>query len=141
VNGNIGSTYFLDSTFTNVGTAVVIAPLNSSPGSGSTGLILENIVMNNVQKAVADSSGNIILASTAKIDQWVTGPTYSPQREFSMGKSTTYKRQSSLLDSSGAYFERAKPQYEDKSAGDFVNLKDFGARGSTSSVGLSAQCD
>jgi hypothetical protein len=88
-NGNIGSTMILDSTFSNVGTAVLVGPLNSSPGSGSTGLVLENIAMSSVQKAVADSNGNTILASTAKIDQWVAGPTYSPKREFSMGKSTT----------------------------------------------------
>ncbi len=50
-----------------------------------------------------------------------------------MGKSITYTRQSSRLDSSlGAYFERAKPQYEDKPVGDFVHLKDFGARGRVS---------
>jgi len=128
-NGNIGSAYFLDSTFTNVGTAVVVAPLNSSPGSGSTGLVLENIVLNSVQKAVADSSGNTILAGGAKIDQWVAGPMYTPKRAFSMGKGTTYKRQSSLLDSDGKYFERAKPQYEDRSVGDFVSLKNFGAKG------------
>lgn len=140
-NGNIGSAYFLDSTFENVGSAVVVAPLNSALGSGSTGLVLENIAMNNVQKAVADSSGNTILASTGKIDQWVAGPTYSPKREFSMGKSTTYKRQSSLLDSNGAYFERAKPQYEDISAGDFVHIKDFGARGKLPSSSALLQCD
>ncbi|KAF1850325.1 glycoside hydrolase family 55 protein [Cucurbitaria berberidis CBS 394.84] len=89
--------------------------------------------MNNVQKGVADASGNIILASSAHIDQWVAGPTYSPKREFSMGKSTTYTRQPFLLDPSGGtnvpYFERAKPQYEDRSVGDFVNIKNFGARG------------
>ena len=119
----------LDSTFSNVGTAVLIGPLNSAPGSGSTGLVLENIAMSSVQKAVADSSGKTILASTAKIDQWVAGPTYSPKREFSMGKLTTYKKPAGLLDSKGAYFERAKPQYEDKSASDFVHLKNFGAKG------------
>lgn len=119
----------LDSTFTNVGTAILVGPLNSAPGSGSTGLVLENIAMSGVQKAVADSNGKTILASTAKIDQWVAGPTYSPKREFSMGKSTTYKKPSGLLDSKGAYFERAKPQYEDKSASDFVHLKNFGAKG------------
>jgi hypothetical protein len=128
-NGNIGSAYFLDSTFENVGSAVVIAPLSSAVASGSTGLVLENIALNNVQKAVADSSGNTILASTGKIDQWVAGPTYGPNREFSMGKSSTYKRQSSLLDSNGAYFERAKPQYEDRSSGEFLHIKDFGATG------------
>jgi hypothetical protein len=128
-NGNIGSTMILDSSFSNVGTAVLIGPLNSAPGAGSTGLVLENIAMSGVQKAVADSSGNTILASTDKIEQWVAGPTYSPKREFSMGKATSYKKPARLLDANGAYFERAKPQYEDKSVGDFVSIKDYGAKG------------
>jgi polygalacturonase len=33
------------------------------------------------------------------------------------------------LDSQGAYFERAKPQYEDQPLTAFVHVKDFGAKG------------
>ncbi|KAH8690398.1 pectate lyase superfamily protein-domain-containing protein [Phaeosphaeriaceae sp. PMI808] len=120
-NGNISSTIILNSSFSNVGTAVLISPLNSAPGAGSTGLVLENIAISGVQKAVADSSSNTILASTDKIEH--------PKREFSIGKATSYKKPARLLDANGAYFKRAKPQYEDKSAGDFISIKDYSTKG------------
>lgn len=115
-------------------TAVLIAPLNSKPGSGSTGVVLENVDMVNVAKPVADTSGQTLLAPRDKVDLWVSGPVYSPEREFYMGKDgPSYKREPSLLDKNGAYFERAKPQYEGNSAGDFVHLKDLGATGECNS--------
>lgn len=58
-----------------------------------------------------------------------------------MGKETTYKRPSGLLDSEGKYFERARPQYEDRSVGDFVSLKNFGAKGKNPDSGLLESAD
>lgn len=134
--GNIGSASFLDSSFSNVQTAVVISPPTDKPGSGTTGLALENIALSGVGAAVADTSGKTILAGGAgKIDQWHMGPVYSgsggsPARTFSTGgKVGAYRRHSTLLDDSGGYFERAKPQYEDRGVGDFLHVKDMGARG------------
>lgn len=128
--GNIGSATIMDSTFNNVGTAVLVAPLSSAVGSGSTSVVIDNVAFSNVQKAVADTSGATLLASSSKVEFWVAGPVYSPEREFYMGKSgPSYTREKSLLDDNGAYFERAKPQYEDRSVGDFVHLKDLGAAG------------
>ncbi|KAL7624109.1 hypothetical protein AAE478_005666 [Parahypoxylon ruwenzoriense] len=127
--GHIGSSSFIDSSFENVGTAVLIAPLDSKTGSGSTGVVLENVDISNVQKVVADTAGQTLLEAADHIDSWVAGPVYTPEREFYMGKETKYTRESSLLDDSGAYFERPKPQYEGNSVGDFVNLKDLGAKG------------
>lgn len=130
--GNIGSATFMDSTFTNVGTAVMIAPLNSAPGSGSTEVVIDNVVFNNVTKVVADTSGATLLSAKGKVVSWVSGPVYSAtgKREFYSGKAgPAYTREKSLLDSSGSYFERAKPQYENRPAGDFIHLKDLGAAG------------
>ncbi|KAJ0164375.1 putative glucan endo-1,3-beta-glucosidase [Colletotrichum tanaceti] len=42
-SGNIGSAAFYDSTFSNVGTAVLIAPPNPEPGLGSISVVLENV--------------------------------------------------------------------------------------------------
>ncbi|KAL4733150.1 hypothetical protein BDV11DRAFT_175970 [Aspergillus similis] len=41
-SGNIGSASFIDSKFTDVTTAIVMAPASEDPGSGTTGLILDN---------------------------------------------------------------------------------------------------
>lgn len=128
--GHIGSATIMDSSFTNVGTAVLIAPLDPGVASGSTGLVIDNVAFSNVQKGVADTSGHTLLGGDGKVDLWVTGPVYGPEREFYMGKAApAYSREKSLLDGSGAYFERSKPQYEDRPVGDFVHLKDLGAAG------------
>lgn len=131
--GNIVSASIIDSTFQNVDTAILLAPINSKPGSGSTGVIVENVGFQNVAKAVADTAGAVLLVPSAKVDHWAVGPVYSAdgKREFSygLGDKGGFNRQGTLLDSTGAYFERAKPQYEGNGVGDFVHVKDFGARG------------
>jgi polygalacturonase len=67
------------------------------------------------------------------IDECAVGPFYegsTSARTFSQGgKIGSYRRHSSLLDPEGAYFERAKPQYEDQAITQFVYVKDFGATG------------
>ncbi|KAK4203018.1 pectate lyase superfamily protein-domain-containing protein [Triangularia verruculosa] len=131
--GNIGSASFIDSTFRNVKTVVLIAPPNKTPGSGSTGVIVENVACQGVSQVVADTSGATLLSPPASgvVEHWALGPVYKESKpEFSMGgKIGTFRRQQGLLDPQGAYFERAKPQYEGRPVGDFVHVKDFGARG------------
>ncbi|RDA91604.1 hypothetical protein CP533_4653 [Ophiocordyceps camponoti-saundersi (nom. inval.)] len=130
--GNIGSAAFIDSSFHNVETAVLMAPPNSDPGSGSTGIVVENVEFRGVGKAVADTSGAVLLGPADKVDHWALGPVYSTggSREFSRGRKVQgFRRQQGLLDSNGGYFERPKPQYEDRPVSDFVHVKDFGARG------------
>ncbi|KAH9209807.1 pectate lyase superfamily protein-domain-containing protein [Leptodontidium sp. 2 PMI_412] len=132
--GNIGSAAILDSTFTNVGTVVIIAPPSSTTGSGSTGLTLERVKLSGVTTAVADNTGAVILAgSSTTVDEWALGPVYegsTTARSYSKGgKVGSYKVHQSLLDANGHYFERAKPQYESLSVGSFYSVKDAGAAG------------
>ncbi|KAG8162100.1 hypothetical protein KVR01_007865 [Diaporthe batatas] len=128
--GNIGSASFIDSTFQNVGTAILIAPPDSTPGSGSTGVIVENVKFEGVSQPVADTSGSTLLSSAGTVDHWALGPVYNSNGTFSMGgKVGNYRKQPGLLDNNGAYFERAKPQYKDRGVGDFLHVKDFGALG------------
>ncbi|KAK1966745.1 pectin lyase-like protein [Colletotrichum sublineola] len=134
-DGSIGSSLIMDSAFTNVGTVVVVQPPSSKLGSGSTSLVLENIAMSDVTAAVADTDGRSLLAASSRVEEWVLGPVYSGSadssaRSFSSGgKIGKYRRDHGLLDANGAYFERPKPQYEDRSVSDFLHVKDFGAVG------------
>ncbi|GAB0145580.1 hypothetical protein EsHS_00006007 [Epichloe bromicola] len=132
-SGHIGSASVIDSTFQNVDTAILVAPINSKAGSGSTGVIVENVEFQNVNKAVADTAGAVLLAPAAKVKHWAVGPVYSAsgKREFSHGRADqgSFYRQSTLLDSKGSYFERPKPQYEGAGVGELLHVKDFGARG------------
>lgn len=132
VSGNIGSVSVTDSYFNDVDTAILIAPPNPEPGSGSTGVIVENVRFRDVSRAVADTSGKVLLSPSSTVGHWALGPVYSAagNRTFSNGGSfATFQRQRNLLDSAGNYFERAKPQYADCTASDFVHVKDFGAKG------------
>ncbi|KAH6649971.1 pectate lyase superfamily protein-domain-containing protein [Chaetomium tenue] len=134
-SGSVGSAAVLDSSFTNVGAAVLVSPPSADVASRSTGLVLENVAVSSVTAVVADTSGTTHLSGAGQslVDHWVLGPVYNGSvsaRSFSMGgKVGRYRRDGGLVDSSGNYFERPKPQYEDRAVGDFVHIKDFGAVG------------
>ncbi|KAL4941643.1 hypothetical protein BDV06DRAFT_212488 [Aspergillus oleicola] len=130
--GNIGSVSFIDSRFTDVTTAIIIAPASATPGSGTTGLVLDNT---RIDGPIVDTSGRQYLGA-GYYNNWVLGPTYTGStRSWTSGASLSYPREASLLGgridglNSAPYFERAKNQYASRPIGDFVQLKTLGARG------------
>ncbi|KAK3682883.1 pectate lyase superfamily protein-domain-containing protein [Podospora appendiculata] len=144
-SSKIGSAAFLDSSFSDVETAILIGAPNPTTGTNSTGVVIDNVKMSNVQNAVADTSGKTLLdQKSGVVAHWALGPVYNPKREFSMGKPIPgFTREPELLDHSGGfdvyssapYFEMAKPQYGGLTAGDFVHVKDFGATALNSALG------
>ena len=136
-SGSIGSVSLIDSSFTSVSiAAVIIAPPSAAPGNGSagTGLVLENVALSGVAAAVLDTAGQVHLdGSTAVVSSWILGTTYEgttkARSTANGGPVGDYRRHKGLLDSKGAYFERAKPQYEDLAVSNFVHVKDLGATG------------
>ncbi|KIA75922.1 hypothetical protein HK57_00283 [Aspergillus ustus] len=103
-NGNIGSVSFVDSQITGVTTAIIVSPISSSPGSGTTGLILDNT---RIGGPIVDTAGSSV--------------PYSREQSLLGGRVDG-------LDSP-PYFERKKNQYANKPVDDFVQLKTLGARG------------
>lgn len=135
-SGNVGSTAFLDSIFNNVKQAIVMAPPSSKPGSGTTGIILDNVNFQSVSAGVADTNGKTLLSGAKGVVNWVMGPVYNGTvRSWTSGESRDQLRDLTLLGpqttgmTSIPYFERARPQYEGHSASEFVHLKDLGAKG------------
>lgn len=134
--GNIGSVSFIDSIMTNVKTAIIMAPLSPKPGSGTSGLILDNT---KIAGPIKDTKGATIVAA-GTYNNFVIGPVYKEgTRSWTAGSTNmAYKRQASLQADSkvtgldfAPYFERAKPQYEGTSADTFKSLKgEGGAKGS-----------
>ncbi|KAL2867032.1 glycoside hydrolase family 55 protein [Aspergillus lucknowensis] len=128
-NGNISSASFIDSRFTEVATAITFAPATSAPGSGTTGLILDNT---RIDGPIVDTSGRTYLRAGYS-RSWVLVPTYNGgERSWTSGNSIPYPREESLLGDRVAdldvppYFERKKNQYADRSIEDFVQLKTLG---------------
>lgn len=133
-SGSVGSLSIIDSSFENVGSVVILAPEASAAGGGGTGLVLDNVKLSRVSTAVADTTGKVYLdGSTETVTDWVLGSVYAgstTDRTQSNGaKIGTYQRPPRLTDDNGAYFERAKPQYENRGVDDFAHIKDMGVMG------------
>ncbi|KAI0457369.1 pectate lyase superfamily protein-domain-containing protein [Xylaria acuta] len=130
---SFGAVTIVDSTFSNIRDSAIEmgAPVDKRD-AGFTGLILDNV---NLGAKVQDhwSSSEILPAGYYK--NHVLGATYEADKRTWTTGPVDYTRERTLLGSSVAglqvapYFERKRNQYTDKSAADFVHLKDEGAKG------------
>lgn len=83
--------------------------------SGS--LVLENIALTNVPKAIVDGAGTTLLAGTSgstTVPQWIQGNVYSGTSGTVTYEqvSTTKPTKPSSLTANGKVFGRPRPQYE-----------------------------
>ncbi|KAK6496339.1 hypothetical protein TWF481_002364 [Arthrobotrys musiformis] len=122
----IGSITVLDSSFASVPIAILT--------SGRTNINLDNVQIISCDIVVGKPGGPTILAGGDRvIASWMTGRLYDSYDS----KGTTFtgvpkyipSKPSGLLDSSGAFFVRSKPQYETLSSSSFLNVKSAGAQG------------
>ncbi len=142
----VGSVVLQDSTFRNVSQAIVTSWSNSSqPVSGGT-LVVDNVDFTGSPLAISYPNGSLILAGGSVVDSFVQGRAYTTyftteiidnktclepgangvriQRELAAPP-----KPSSLIDSSGRFYERYKPQYEGVPVTSFVSVKSRGAAG------------
>ena len=130
---SVGSVILLDSTFS--GTPVGITTLySSSQGTITNGtLIVENVDMSdNVPIAIQDpTTSTTILAGNQVIDSFIQGRVYNGADGGSavQATQTAPTRPSALIDSTGSFVTRSKPQYTDVAASSFVSVKSSGAAG------------
>lgn len=139
--GSIGSCSFLDSSWSNVGTAVLVKPISSDTGTGTTGIVVQNCkTTSDVNVFLADSDGKTIVQKLDEGQDTAVGPIYyaDGHRDFgqpaSVGPSWKYDgapgaSDNGLLAADNKYFERAKPQYENLHSEDFWSVKTLGAAG------------
>ncbi|GAW24601.1 hypothetical protein ANO14919_141920 [Xylariales sp. No.14919] len=129
-----GSVTIVDSTFSNIrDSAIEMAVPVDTLNSGFTGLVLDNV---NLGAKIQDHWSSKVILAAGYYKNYVLGATYKQnQRAWTVGP-VDYTRESTLLGSSPVaglqvlpYFERKRNQYTDKSAADFVHLKDQGAKG------------
>jgi glucan 1,3-beta-glucosidase len=113
-NQGTGSITVVDSHFNGVPYGITVA----QEDGWQPNIVLDNVLVENSAAVVMISGGDTILeGSTGALtfNSWSTGYRYLP--DGSGGKETGFlspipDKPSALLDSSGAYFRQAKPQYE-----------------------------
>ncbi|KAL8359373.1 hypothetical protein RB601_007892 [Gaeumannomyces tritici] len=142
IKNYLGSVYIMDSTFTDVGTAVQNAPVSVEPGTGTTSVTLDNVLFDRVTNRVFDGEKEYVEGRPSTLDTWTLGPIYLslPERDLSLGYEFPTPREPTLLEeysvtaknSSGTkslpkrpFFEKSKPQYTTIPASSWVHMKDF----------------
>ena len=137
----VGSVLVQDSTFKSTKTAILTAYTKGQTVANGT-LVIDNVDFTGSSAAVADLSGNTILAGGSKVASWAQGFGYTTGSGVSnmtkraaddqivlQGALSAPQKPTNLLASSGAIFERSKPQYENVPASSFISVKSSGAKG------------
>ncbi|KAH8800365.1 pectate lyase superfamily protein-domain-containing protein [Xylogone sp. PMI_703] len=132
-NQGTGSLTLLDSHFIDVPFGI---PLSTS---FSPSIVLDNLLVegNSPQIVFIDGTTNNLLTGTSGesmvVQSWATGARYTSPSDTgskATGNITPApKKPTSLLDASGNWFVRSKPQYEGMSASAFLNVLDRGVTG------------
>lgn len=128
-NNSVGSVILIDSEATSTDTVVLSQHTKNADGS----LIIENLKINRVGHTVVDLQGNSLVAGSTRsttIKSFIQGTVYKDQTTGQyLETSGSLSRPQALVDSSGAYWTKSRPQYEQYSSGCFSSVREFGAKG------------
>lgn len=127
----VGSIIVQDATFSE--TEVGIKTLYNPEQTGTNGtLILDNVdFTKNVPTAVQNGGTNTtILEGNQVVASYTQGRAYTgSEGEAVQATRDAPKKPAALLDDSGKFFVRSKPQYADVPVEKFISVKDNGAKG------------
>jgi glucan 1,3-beta-glucosidase len=135
VNGdvNVGSITFLDSEIINTPIGIITSRTASSEPDAAGSLYLENVKLDKVGIAVQGPNGTSYLEGSSNpsvIEAWADGHRYLPQGPVeARSPIAPTKRPKELLDATGKYYERSKPQYGDVPLSQFLSARDLGVTG------------
>ena len=129
----VGSLSVIDSKVTNTEQFIVTGRTENSKPAAAGGLLLENIVIENVPVADASAEDETLLEGGSKtIAAWGQGHRYTPDgpggAESFQGEIPASNRPAGLLDGD-RYYTPSKPQYKELTADDFMSARDAGATG------------
>lgn len=148
--GSVGSIAIVDSIFQNTAVAMAVRGISTSTsssskgGSNSTGISLDNVVFDSTPiwlRSVDPRSGAATDSTTSgrkSVDSWSMGhhldendKKMTTRDALADTVESNVLRTASLLSNDNPnnlpkkpFFERPKPQYADRTAGDFVHLRD-----------------
>ncbi|KAH8716967.1 exo-beta-1,3-glucanase-like protein [Phaeosphaeriaceae sp. PMI808] len=129
---NVGSSMLVDSEINNTPIGLTTSRTDSSQPAAGGSLYLENVKLNNVPVAVLGPNGTYLQGSTGAsvISAWADGHRYLPNGPVkARGPIAPSKRPASLLDASGKYYARSKPQYGSIPLSQFISARDLGCAG------------
>ena len=129
---SVGFITVFDSSFVNTPVAIKSAQSASSLPHTAGSIILENIALQNVATVVSGPSGTVLggTSGSSVIAAWGQGNQYLPNGPTRFaGNITPVSRPAGLLDGSGKYYQRSKPQYESLPVSSFSSVRAAGARG------------
>lgn len=129
---NVGSITFIDSEINNTPIGIVTSRTDYSQPAAGASLYLENIMLNNVDVAVLGPNSTYLVGSSGEslISAWADGHRYLPKGPVvQRGPIESSKRPVELLDASGKFYERSKPQYGEVPLSHFMSARDAGAKG------------
>ncbi|KAK3058591.1 hypothetical protein LTR09_000155 [Extremus antarcticus] len=130
---SVGSVTFFDSSFTDVGIAFRTGYTATSQPPTANSLILENISLKRTPIAVQGGLNTTVLKGTPRttlITAWGEGHSYTPNGPNTFqGTIAPAPRPAGLITTSGTYYQRSKPQYEQYPASSFVSARNQGAKG------------
>lgn len=127
---SVGSLLLTDSIISNTPVGVKTAWSSSSTPTSAGTLIIDNVDFTKCTTAVQNNSGGTVLAGGTVVASWGQGRMYTGNAgSRSQGSLSAPNKVSGLLDSSGRFFTRARPQYANLPASSFVSVKNYGAKG------------
>ncbi|KAH4821538.1 hypothetical protein HBH61_015100 [Parastagonospora nodorum] len=131
LSGDVGSITLFDSEIINTPVGIQTVKANSElPAAGS--IYLENVKLENVRTAVLGPNATYLAGSSdaTVIDAWAYGHRYLPNGpRKSRGHIAPSERPADLLDASGNYYVRSKPQYDSEPLTSFLSARDMGCTG------------
>ncbi|KAG0124681.1 pectate lyase superfamily protein-domain-containing protein [Tuber indicum] len=132
----VSSVILLDSSIADTPIGVATVRSHSSGFASGGTLILDNVQLTNVEKAVANpiTGATILAGGSLTIDMWGQGKDHS---KSNTGGSTVQgninrafpKPTPLLTKGQKTIFERSRPQYQDLDVSQFVSVKSWGAKG------------
>ncbi|ORY17961.1 pectate lyase superfamily protein-domain-containing protein [Clohesyomyces aquaticus] len=129
---NVGSITLIDSSIKNTPIGITTSRTTTSKPDAAGSLYFENVKLENVRTTIFGTNGTILAGSTGPsvIDAWSDGHRYTSNGPVeARGPISPSERPATLLDPSGKYYERSKPQYSNLPLHKFLSVRDLGARG------------
>ncbi|KAF2107855.1 exo-beta 1,3 glucanase-like protein [Lophiotrema nucula] len=128
----VGSVVIIDSSAERTGSFLRTNWTQTSKAIGAGQVILENIELKGVSAAVTGPDGTKLGGGDTTITAWGQGNQYtSSGSQRWQGTFDAAQRPKELLDpnGNGKFYSKQKPQYEGNAVGDFISIRDRGAKG------------